>query len=103
MKAEILDRKEISDLVRSLFLDKYPEHGEWFELAWEVLEERGTEADDPVRLVRGLGVSGQADPLTAEMARELAILFEAFMQKFPIVRKELLDRLEKSCAKYDAD
>ena len=97
-----LTKEELTHLARYLFIENYPGQEEWFDLAWEVLQEKLTEMPSPpsADYVLGLGISGTNDALAREMANELAMFFEACMPRFPIVKGELLERLELACKEH---
>lgn len=101
MNDQKLTTDRLRDLARQLFLSAFPTSAEWFDLAWETASTRELDyiASSTV-LADALHASDTTNPVVKEMAREFAVLFEAFMQKFPITQEALIERLDASCLKY---
>lgn len=97
----ISSASEAKQLAKALFIERYPDHVDWFDLVWETLVLQ-PELNTPGRecVLPGLGVSDRNDSIAREMMKEVVIFFEAFMQKFPAARDELVMRLEATSRRH---
>ncbi len=101
MNGRLITAERSKNLARQLFLSAFPESDGWFDLAWDAaLSQTATDTTGAMHISDGLGVYDTANPGVKEMAREFAILFDTFLQKFPIAQEALIERLETNCAKY---
>lgn len=92
-----------SELAKRVFLRVHPGHEEWFDLAWETLLEK--KQAGAVGLAGGSALGAQAGPdsSAAAMARDIAVLFEAILIKYPAVKSELATRLQSACQENAVD
>jgi len=97
-----LTKEQVARIAKELFLEHHPGHEEWFDLTWDVIADHRSRAEITGRaeLPRGLGASGRGSPLMRTMARDAVILFEVFMEKYPVVAEELRHRLSTIAKKH---
>jgi len=88
-------------LAKRFFLATFPDGERWFELAWDTaLAQRPADSVSKQSTEDSLHAIGGVDGATMDMARDFAILFETFLQKYPIAQEALIESLEASCAKH---
>lgn len=90
-------------IAEAAFLLKYPREKDFFDTVWHLLEQGrvpGETGGEGSQTPFELGVLGSPDAVAVEMAREVAMFFELLADKFPVVRDELVARLDAVCAKY---
>ncbi len=98
MDSVIESANQARTVAKAVLTERYPGTDEWFDIAWEhfsaVPQEKRTAGEAAEAI---LGITGKSDPATRELAKELAILFQALMEKFPAVEEEVMARLEARC------
>lgn len=100
MKETLITPEHARQLARALFLDKFDDAGDWFDLAWEAgLEKNQLQKFGGEFIVGALGVSDRGSLALQEMARDFAVLFNTFLQKHPVTQEALIEQLEASCVR----
>ena len=100
MNKSLITPEHSKTIARRLFLNAFPESGGWFDLAWKTALSRPPVATESKSIPDKLQIADTATPAVKEMAREFAVLFETFLQKFPVAQEALIERLGASCLKF---
>lgn len=89
--------EQAKNAAREVFFLRHPEHLAWFDQGWDAIAQGPREdwvsPDPPIWL---LAASGRPTPASRQMAADLALLFATFAQKYPLVRDEILRKLDET-------
>ncbi len=85
-------------VAKQLFLENYPDHGGWFDLAWEATLKgpRPSLESGPLSPLPGLGAGATTDPFTQQMARNFAVYAAGLIIDSPMAADALARRLIKA-------
>jgi len=93
----LITPEDAKTFARKLFTAYHPEHELWFDVAWEVLEETGTEniTSSVNKQISGLAATGDSSSELSAMADDFAMFFEMFMLKNQVLGTSLAERIQK--------
>ena len=89
--------EDAKTFARKLFTSCYSDHELWFDVAWEVLEEAGTEniSTSVNKQIVGLAAADDSSLELLTMADDFAMFFEMFMLKSPELGTSLAERIQR--------
>lgn len=94
--------EDARSIAERAFTMRHPDHGALFKVVWNVMvRKKNADAGGDLDAVTSeLAVADVPDHMTVELVQEIAIYVETMMDKFPLVREEIIRRVHNVCRKY---
>ena len=104
MEMFIVTPDEAKVFAEKIFLSSYPGKAMWFNVAWEtILDKENIVLSGDMKEIIGLAATDTLNSEAVSMADDLAMVFEAFMIKEPVLGVELAERVRNIAEKRSTE